>query len=100
MVRYSRIRVSVNQRCALDDRLAKIQAVTSFDDATSYLDRHLDELISKKMPEEDPNGFCVLILIITSFFAVLVLIAVLICIFSLGFACQGVLDQLIAQACP
>jgi len=39
----------------LDERLAKIQAATSFDDATSYLDRHLDELISKKMPEEGPT---------------------------------------------
>lgn len=85
---------------ALDDRLGKIQGINSFHDISAYLDQHLDELIARKMPEEDPNGFCVLILIISSLFAVLVLIAILICIFTFGLGCQGVLDRLIAQVCP
>jgi NADH dehydrogenase/NADH:ubiquinone oxidoreductase subunit G len=85
---------------ALEDRLGKIQGIDSFGDLTSYLDKHLDELMERKMPEEDPNGFCVFILIITSIFAVLVVIAVLLCIFTLGLGCQGILDSLIAQACP
>ncbi len=85
---------------ALDDRLGKIQGISSFRDITAYLDQHLDDLTARKMPEEDPNGFCVFILIISSLFAVLVLIAVLICIFTFGLGCQGVLDNLIAQACP
>jgi hypothetical protein len=85
---------------ALEERLGKIQGIDSFSDLTGYLDKHLDELIARKMPEEDPNGFCVFILIITSIFAVLVVIAVLICAFTLGLGCQGILDSMIAQACP
>jgi len=85
---------------ALDDRLSTIGGFKSFSDATSYLGHHLDELIERKMPTEDPNGFCVLILVISSLFAVLAVIAALICIFTLGFGCQNILNQLIAQACP
>jgi hypothetical protein len=85
---------------ALDERLGKIQSLSSFQDLTSYLDQHLDELIARKMPEEDPNGLCVLILILTSIFAVLVVVAVIICIFTLGLGCQNILDNLLAQACP
>lgn len=85
---------------ALDDRLAAIQQLSSFRDAVSRLDQHLDDLITRKMPADDPNGLCVLILLITSIFMVLLIVALLICIFSLGFACKGVLDNLLAQACP
>jgi hypothetical protein len=85
---------------ALDERLSTIQEKKSFAELTGYLDHHLDELLERKMPQEDPNGLCVLILIISSLLAVLVVIAVLICIFTLGLGCQGILDQLIAQACP
>jgi len=85
---------------ALDDRLGKLQEMKSFEDVTSYLDKHLDELIEHKMSEADPNGLCVLLLLLTSLYVVLILIAVLICVFTLGLGCQGILDQLIAQACP
>lgn len=84
----------------LDERLSAIQEKKSFSELTSYLDHHLDELLERKLPEQDPNGFCVLILIISSLLAVLAVIAALICIFSFGLGCQGILDQLIAQACP
>lgn len=84
----------------LDERLSAIQEKKSFAELTGYLDHHLDELLERKMPEEDPNGLCVLILIISSLLAVLAVIAALICIFTLGLGCQGILDQLIAQACP
>jgi signal recognition particle GTPase len=85
---------------ALDERLSTIQEMKSFANLTSYLDHHLDELTERKLPEQDPNGLCVLLLIISSIFAVLVVIAVLICIFTFGLGCQGILNQLIAQACP
>lgn len=85
---------------ALDDRLEKIGSLKSFADATSYLDHHLDELIERKMPAEDPNGLCVLILLISSVLVVLALIAAIICIFTLGLGCQNILNQMIAQACP
>jgi len=87
---------------ALDERLDKIGGLKSFADLTAYLDQHLDELIGRKLSDEqeDQNGLCVLILIITSVFAVLVVIAVLICVFTLGLGCQGILNQLLDQACP
>jgi signal recognition particle GTPase len=84
----------------LDERLSTIQEKKSLADLTSYLDHHLDEVMERKMPDQDPNGLCVLLLIISSLFAVLVVIAVLICVFTLGLGCSGILDQLIAQACP
>lgn len=87
---------------ALDERLAKIRELKTFQDLTSYFDQHLDELIGRKISEEkeDQNGLCVLILILTSIFAILAVIAVIICIFTLGLGCQGILDKLLAQACP
>lgn len=84
----------------LDERLSAIQEKKSFADLTMYLDHHLDELLERKLPDQDPNGLCVLLLIISSLLAVLVIIAALICIATLGLGCQGILDQLIAQACP
>jgi hypothetical protein len=85
---------------ALDDRLSTVQQAQSFADLTSYLDHHLDELIERKMPDQDPNGLCVLLLILSSIFAVLVVIAALICVFTLGLGCSGILNQLLDQACP
>ncbi len=87
---------------ALDERLAKIGGLKSFAELTGYLDQHLDELIARKLSDEpeDQNGLCVLILILTSVFAVLVVVAAIICIFTLGAGCQGILNQLLDQACP
>jgi len=87
---------------ALDERLAKIGGLKSFAELTTYLDQHLDELIARKLSDEpeDQNGLCVLILIITSVFAALVAVAVIICIFTFGAGCQGILNQLLDQACP
>jgi hypothetical protein len=84
----------------LDERLSKVQEMKSFGDLTSYLDHHLDELLQSNMPDQDPNGLCVFVLLITSLLVVLILLAVLICILTLGFDCSGVLNQLIDQACP
>src|SRR5262249_26706348 len=47
---------------ALDDRLAKVQGLASFKDATTELNKHLDELIAEKMSQEDPNPLCLLLL--------------------------------------
>lgn len=85
---------------AMDANLGRVQGLKSLQEVTAYLDHHLDELIGRKMGEVDPNGLCVLILILTSIFLALVLIAVLICAFTFGLGCQGILDQLIANACP
>jgi hypothetical protein len=85
---------------ALDERLAKVQSLNSFQEASSYLDQHLDELIARKMPEEDPNGLCVLILILASIFVVFVIIAALVCIFGGSTCVNNVLNSMLAQACP
>jgi hypothetical protein len=85
---------------ALDERLGAIQQTKSFADLTAYLDHHLDELVQRKMPEQDQNGLCILVLIITSLFALLVVLALIICIFTLGAGCSGILNQLLDQACP
>lgn len=85
----------------LGSTLQRIEALRSFDETTAYLAEHLDELSGKKMGNPSiPQGLCILILLLTSVFAVLVLIAVLICALSLGLACQGVLDRLLDDACP
>lgn len=84
---------------ALDDRLNKVKALGSFRDLTSYFDQHLDELIARKMPEADPNGFCVLILILSSLYVIAVLTAVIICSFSPGSDCGQLLNQIIASIC-
>jgi hypothetical protein len=65
---------------SLDATLGKIARLSLFDELNQYLDGHLDELIAKKFGNRSAShGLCILILIITSIFAVLVLIAALIC---------------------
>ncbi len=86
---------------SLDATLSKIEGLKSFQDLAQYFDRHLDELLAKKIGNPSiPQGLCILILVITSLFAVLVVIAVLVCALTLGLACQGVLQQLLDNACP
>ena len=86
---------------SLDATLGRIARLSSFDKLTQYLNSHLDELIAKKFGNPSASqGLCMLIIIITSIFAALVLIAVLICALTLGLACQGLLQQLLDQACP
>lgn len=86
---------------SLDATLGKIARLSSFDKLNQYLDSHLDELIAKKFGNPSiSQGLCILILIITSVFAVLVLIAALICALTFGLACQGLLQRLLDQACP
>jgi hypothetical protein len=86
---------------SLDGTLETIATLTSFEKLTRYMNQHLDDLIAKALGNPSANqGLCVLILVITSIFAVLVLIAALICVLTLGLGCQGVLQRLIDQACP
>lgn len=83
----------------LDTTLEKLKGLTSLKEIDNYLQPHLDELIEKKMGNPNPNGLCVLLLIFSSLFMVLVIIAVLICALSFGLVCEGILDQMIDQAC-
>jgi len=84
---------------SLDETLASVEGLSSFKEVTTYLNRHLEELSTPRNLTSANQGLCVLILILSSVFAVLVLIAALICIFSFGTACEGILQKLLDQAC-
>jgi len=85
----------------LDDALSAIAKLTTLKDLSTYLNQRLDELIAKKMGNTDGlQGLCILLLILTSIFVVLVIIAALICALTFGTGCDGILDQLVNQACP
>lgn len=72
----------------LDIIFEKLEKLRSLDDIHNYLKSHIDEIIEKKIGNELPSGLCIIILVISSFFAVLVLIALIICILSFGFLCD------------
>ena len=52
------------------------------------------------MRKRHKTPLCEIILILSSLLAVLAIIAARICVLTLGFGCNGILDQQIAQACP
>jgi hypothetical protein len=86
---------------SLDSRLKAMARLSSFDKLNDYMNTHLEELIGKRFGNPSATqGLCVLILVITSVFAVLVLIAALICALTLGLGCSGLLQRMIDQACP
>jgi len=88
-----------NQR--LDDALGAIAKLATQKDLSAYLNQRLDELIAKKMGNTNGSqGLCILLLILTSIYAVLAVVAALICVFTFGLGCNGILDQLVNQACP
>lgn len=83
----------------LDSTLQDVKGLTSLKKIDAYLQGHLDELIAKKMGNPSANPLCVFLLLITSILVVLILIAALICALTFGLACEGLLDQLIEDAC-
>jgi len=89
---------------ALEDRLSEIQGFSSFHELTTHLERHLDKLIERKMPDEDPDGFCLLILLLSSIYVVMLAIAFIICLYDWAagqpYRCDGVLSELLSEFCP
>ncbi|HEX6857281.1 MAG TPA: hypothetical protein VF204_18450 [Streptosporangiaceae bacterium] len=84
----------------LMERTGQVEALGSVDELTRYLDGHVQRLADgPRDTAELPSGLCLLILILTSLFVLLVVIAALVCAFSFGTNCDGILNQLIAQAC-
>jgi hypothetical protein len=84
----------------LMERTGQVEALGSVDELTRYLDAHVQRLADgPRATAELPSGLCLLILILTSVFVLLVLIAALVCAFSFGTNCDDILNQLIAQAC-
>lgn len=93
----------------LDKNLAPVSRLQSFDDLATCLDRQLDSHMSKKFGNPGAGrGLCILLLLLSSIYLVLVIVAilvwVLVCIFTLGFACESVtaediLNDMIDNAC-
>ena len=84
----------------LMERTGQVEALGSVDELTRYLDGHVQRLADgPRATAELPSSLCLLILILTSLFVLLVVIAALVCAFSFGTNCDDILNQLIAQAC-
>jgi hypothetical protein len=84
---------------SLDESTKTLGEITSVDDLRAYFVRHIDELLGKRLGNPSPNGFCILLLLLTSLYALFVVIAVIICIVTFGLVCEGVLEALIEDAC-
>ena len=85
---------------ALDGTLGKVVGLTSWQEIVDYLNQHLDELHAQKMGEAaSANGFCLLILILSSVLLILVLVAVIVNAIAGESDSSGELDQLINQIC-
>jgi hypothetical protein len=83
----------------LDESTKSLGEIASLDDLRAYFARHVDELLEKRLGNPSPNGLCLLLLVLTSLYALFVLIAVVICIVTFGLVCEGVLEALIESAC-
>ncbi len=83
----------------LDAGLKQLGTLSSTKAVLGYLQSHVDDIVQGKAGNPNADGWCELILILSSVFAVLVVIAVLICVLTLGLGCSGILQQLINQAC-
>lgn len=79
----------------LDRNLGPLGKLRSFDELVQYLDRQLDVQIGKKLGNPGVlRGLCILLLVLSSMLIVLlvaaILVWVLVCILTLGFACEKV----------
>lgn len=86
-------------RTQLDAMSETARTLTSIKEIEGYLKQRIDEMTEKKMGNPDPNPWCVLGLLFTSMYMILVIIAALICALTFGLACEGILDQMVEQAC-
>lgn len=98
----SRLSPEETERAAkqLETTLMAVQKLKSVKEIDNYLQQHIDEVLAKKMGNPGSvSGWCLLLLLISSLFMVLYVIALLICILSLGLLCEGILDQMLKNAC-
>jgi hypothetical protein len=85
---------------ALDQRIEEIQSAASFEQLAELLARYTDDHIARGYEDAaQDNGLCELILILSSLFAVLIVLAAILCVFTLGYGCSDILNQLINQVC-
>ena len=83
----------------LDDTIETTKELKSLKQLDTYVQKHLDEVVTKKIGNPTTNGLCLLLLLLTSLFLVLMVVALVICIATLGFFCDEILDSLIRNAC-
>ena len=86
-------------RAQLDAMSETVRTLTSINEIDDYLRQRIGEMTEKKMGNPDPNPWCVLGLLLTSMYIMLIIIAALICALTFGLACEGILDQMLEQAC-
>jgi hypothetical protein len=93
--------VAQNAVNALDGTLGKVASLTSWQEMGDYFNQHPDELQAQKVSEATSvNGLCLLILLLSSLYVILILIAVLACLFSSDPECASRnLNEELAQAC-
>jgi hypothetical protein len=85
---------------ALDQRIEEIRSAASFEQLAQILARYVDGHIARTYEDAaQDNGLCELILILSSLLAVLIVLAAILCVFTLGFGCSDILNQLINQVC-
>ncbi len=85
---------------ALEAALEEIEGLTSVEEMGRYLHGHLDDLIGREMGNPALSFWCIFLLIITSLFALLVVLAAFICaVFAGGRKCEGIFQTLLAYAC-
>lgn len=88
-----------NAAAQLDDSVRTLGKLPTFEEVNKYVNNHIDELVAKKFGNPSVNPWCVLLLVFSSLFALLAVLAALICALTFGLACQKIFDSLIASIC-
>jgi hypothetical protein len=83
----------------LNSRLEELDNLKTLQEVNDYLQRHLDVLIQKEIGNPDPDPLCVLVLLLTSVYLMLIVIAAIVCALSFGLACEDIMDSLLEQTC-
>lgn len=84
----------------LDTTIKSLEELKTLEDINSFVQRHLDELIEKKYGNPTiASGLCLLILILSSMYALILAVVIIICVFTFGLACDKILDQFLDQIC-
>jgi hypothetical protein len=87
---------------ALDGTLGKVAGLTSWQEMADYFNQHLDELQAQKVGEatSEKRALCILILLLTFIYVIMVLIAIFACAGSSDPACANkILNEELDQAC-
>ncbi len=88
---------STNALKQLDSTFENLDKLRSLEDIHKYLGNHIDEIIEKRKGNDLPSALCIIILVITSIYFILIIIAILICALSFGLVCD--INSMLENAC-